>query len=232
MRIEPAFGLKVSAVLELRVASCRKASQTCQTLPLVSLVCAGRRTLAEFSRACLTIARRSLRTITALMERTSCGACTFGALRTVATLVERTCCSACTFSALAVRTVTTLVERTCRSACTFSALALRTVAALVERTSTAIAFGACTLRTITTLLERAVATLLEGTITTGLERAFTGLACTLRVAIPGRTFAAMFRTRCVAVVRTAVRTLSAIAIPVATERLALERFAGALRRLG
>jgi hypothetical protein len=146
-------------------------------------------------------------------------------VRTVATLVERTCCSACTFGALAVRTVATLVERTCRSACTFSALAVRTVAALVERTSTAIAFGASTLRTIATLLERAVATLLEGTVTTGLERAFAGLACTLRVAIPGRTFAAMFmalfRTRCVAV----VRTLSSIAIAVAAERLALERLA-------
>jgi hypothetical protein len=169
------------------------------------------------------------------MERTCRCASAFSGLGAVTTLVERTCRGACTFGALAVRTVATLVERTCRSACTFSALALRTIAALVEWTSTTIAFGASTLRTIATLLERAVATLLEGTVTTGLERAFTGLACTLRVAIPGRTFAAMFmalfRTRCVAVVRTAVRTLSAIAIPVATERLALERLAGALRRL-
>jgi hypothetical protein len=112
------------------------------------------------------------------------------------------------------------VERT-PTAIGFCAGTLRTVATLVERTSAAIAFCACTLRTIATLLERAVATLLEGTVTAGFERAFARLACTLRVAIPGWTLAAMFRTRCVAV----VRTMSAIAIPVTTERLALEGLA-------
>jgi hypothetical protein len=162
------------------------------------------------------------------MERTCRSASAFSGLGAVTTLVERTCRRACTFGALALRTVATLVERT-PTAIAFCAGTLRTVTTLVERTSATIGFGACTLRTIATLLERAVATLLEGTVTAGFERAFARLACTLRVAIAGRTFAAMFmalfRTRCVAVVRTGVRTMSATAITVATERLALERLA-------